>query len=339
MPKVGGNDILPALRPDADTLSIAVVIPCYRVTPHILPLLERIPSYVTRIYCVDDSCPDGSGRLVTENVFDPRVKVIFRERNGGVGAAVCSGYEAALADGADICVKLDGDGQMDPLRIAALIAPIRAGHADYTKGNRFFNIEDVRPMPARRLFGNVGLSFLTKLSSGYWDMFDPTNGFTAMHARVLERIPLNKLHSRYFFESDLLFRLSCLSARVADVPLPAIYGDEVSNLKISRVFWPFLTGNIRNLGKRIVYSYYIRDFSIGSVYLIAFLLLAFIGALTGLYFWGEGLAAGRAATAGQVMFAALPLVFGLQLGLSFVAYDIARTPRFAIHPYLPKLDR
>lgn len=315
---------------------VAVVIPCYKVKRHILEVIEGVPAFVSRIYCVDDDCPEESGRFVVEKCSDPRVKVLFREENGGVGAAVCTGYRAALADDCDICVKLDGDGQMDPRQIVNLVTPIAMGQADYTKGNRFFNVEDVRGMPGARLFGNVGLSFLTKLSSGYWDIFDPTNGFTAVHARVLERLPLDKLHSRYFFESDLLFRLGCLNARVFDVPMTAIYADEESNLRISKVFFPFVAGNLRNLAKRILYIYFVRDFSIGSIYLIMFLLLAIVGLGAGIFFWAHGIAVGRAATPGQVMFAALPLVFSLQLALSFMSFDIARTPRSPIHIYLTK---
>jgi dolichol-phosphate mannosyltransferase len=302
-------------------------------------VIERMPADVAAIYCVDDGCPDGSGDFIEQHAVDPRVRVIRRERNGGVGAAVCSGYVAALRDDMDICVKIDGDGQMDPGAIDVLILPILERRADYAKANRFFNVEDVRSMPVGRVLGNVALSFFTKLSSGYWDVFDPTNGFTAIHARVLERIPLEKLHSRYFFESDLLFRLGCIGARVYDVPMPAIYGDEISNLKISRIFMPFLLGNLRNLVKRIVYSYYLRDFSLASIYLIASVLLLLGGAGFGAYFWLHGIALGRAATPGQVMFAALPLVFGIQLALSFISSDIARTPRSAIHVYLPAMRR
>lgn len=318
---------------------IAIVIPCYKVTRHVLGVIERVPSDVAAIYCVDDACPDDSGTFIEQHATDPRVRVIRRERNGGVGAATCTGYLAALGDDMDICVKVDGDGQMDPMRVRELTLPVVERRADYAKGNRFFNVEDVRPMPAGRVLGNIGLSFFTKLSSGYWDVFDPTNGFTAVHARVLERIPLDKLHSRYFFESDMLFRLGCMNARVYDVPMSAIYADETSNLKISRMFWPFLVGNLRNLGKRIVYTYYVRDFSIASIYLLAGLFLLLGGGGFGLYFWLHGVALDRAATPGQVMFAALPLVFGVQLILAFLAYDIARIPRSAIHPYLPRQSR
>lgn len=324
----------PASAARTTTLAIAVIVPCFKVRKHIVEVLERIPGYVQRIYLIDDACPEQSGRHAAETCKDRRLQIIWRDVNGGVGAAVCSGYAAALADGMDICVKLDGDGQMDSSLIEALISPILNGQADYTKGNRFFDIEAVRSMPGERVAGNLGLSFFTKISSGYWDIFDPTNGFTAIHSSVLRRIPLKKIHPRYFFESDMLFRLGCMSARVADVPMAARYLDEVSNLRLGRALLTFSARNCINVCKRIGYSYYLRDFSIASIYLILSILLVGLGGSLGLFFWSRGIAMHEPATAGQVMFAALPLVFGLQLALSFLAHDMSRTPRSALHPYL-----
>ena len=88
--------------------------------------------------------------------------------------------------------------------------------ADYVKGNRFFSSRTIAAMPALRLFGNAGLSFLTKLSTGYWDLFDPTNGYTAIEAQVARELPVDALHKRYFFESDMLFQLAVLRARVVE---------------------------------------------------------------------------------------------------------------------------
>ena len=138
-----------------------------------------------------------------------------------------------------VVVKVDGDGQMDPRLIPSFVYPILRGEADYTKGNRFFDLESVRTMPRFRLLGNAILSFMTKLSSGYWNLFDPTNGFTAIHTDVARHLPFDKISRRYFFETDILFRLNTLRAVVVDVPMEAKYGDEVSNLKISKIVLEF----------------------------------------------------------------------------------------------------
>ena len=214
---------------------VGVVIPCYRVTNHVLDVIEKLGSEVSAIFVIDDCCPDGSGNFIMQNCTDVRVTVLRNAHNLGVGGAVLTGYSAAIEAGADVIVKIDGDGQMDPSLILNFIEPILAGEADYTKGNRFFDLEEIRTMPKIRLFGNAVLSFMTKLSSGYWDLFDPTNGYTAIHADVARHLPFTKISQRYFFETDMLFRLNTLRAVVVDVPMDAHYGDEVSNLKISKI--------------------------------------------------------------------------------------------------------
>jgi len=316
-------------------LNIAVVIPCYRVKSHIKGVLEGLPPLITSIFVVDDKCPDGSGKIA-EGVQDPRLQVIFRDQNGGVGAAVCTGYRAALAAGADIIIKMDGDGQMDPGQLPHLLRPILNGEADYTKGNRFYRPEDLRGMPPVRIFGNSVLSLLTKLSSGYWNIFDPTNGYTAIHQTVLEQLPLDKLSPRYFFESDMLFRLGALRAVVVDVPMTSRYGEEKSNLKIGQLIGPFLAGHGRNLIKRLIYSYLLRDFNAGTIELLIGLPAMLFGVVFGLSQWSASTESGIPTAAGTVMIAALPIIFGTQLLIGFLNYDVNNTPKRPLHCSLAK---
>lgn len=307
-----------------------MIIPCYRVTRHICQVLAGIGPEVSGIYVVDDGCPEQTGDLVAAQVTDPRVKVIHAPRNLGVGGATMLGYQAALADGRDILVKLDGDGQMDPALIPGLTAPIREGQADYVKGNRFFYPEDLEQMPPVRLLGNAALSFLNKLSSGYWHLFDPTNGYTALAASVAARLPFEKVSQRYFFESDLLFRLNLLRAVVQDFPMTARYADEESNLRILRIIPGFLAGHLRNLSKRIFYNYYLRDWSPASIELPLGLLALLMGGSFGAFAWRASIESGIPATAGTVMLSALPLILGVQLVLAFLSFDIQSVPRTSI---------
>jgi glycosyltransferase involved in cell wall biosynthesis len=233
---------------------LAVVVPSYKVTSHILETLSEIGSEVSYIFVVDDACPDGSGKLVQEKVSDPRVKVIFHEQNLGVGGAMITGYKAALETDADIVVKLDGDGQMAPALIKDLVAPIVSGRADYTKGDRLDSLTGLSQMPSIRLIGNAGLSLLTKISTGYWNITDPTNGYTAVHRDILKAIPLDMLNKGYFFESDMLFRLSLYRAVVWDVPMQARYGSEKSNLSIIKTLWEFPWKHFVNFHKRLFYN-------------------------------------------------------------------------------------
>lgn len=313
---------------------IAVVIPSYKVRDHILSVISKIGPEVCAIYVVDDCCPDGSGNVVENKCGDSRVVVIRHVENQGVGGAVMTGYQAAIDAGAGIIVKVDGDGQMDPRLIPYFVAPILRGVADYTKGNRFFDLENVRAMPFVRLMGNAALSFLTKLSSGYWNLFDPTNGYTAINADVARHLPFDKISLRYFFETDVLFRLNTLRAVVVDVPMEAKYGDEKSNLKISKIFGEFFAKHVRNLSKRIFYNYYLRDMSIASIELplgIGFLGFGFI---YGGYHWMASEQAGVSTPAGTVMLSAFSALMGLQFILAFLSYDIESVPWQPIHPSL-----
>lgn len=306
---------------------IAVVIPCYRVRSHVLDVIRGIGEEVSIILAIDDKCPEQSGDFVEQNVTDPRVRVIRNEINLGVGGAVMNGYRAALEAGADIVVKVDGDGQMDPRSISRFIAPLIAKEADYTKGNRFYSIYNVRSMPAVRLWGNAILSFMTKLSSGYWSVFDPTNGYTAIHAVALRQLELRNISERYYFESDMLANLGGIRAVVRDVPMEAAYGEEKSNLRIRSVMPEFLAKHARQTVRRILYNYFMRDFNLMSLHLVFGIVLLIFGIGFGAIEWIRSVHSGVAATTGSVMLAVLPIIVGFQLLLSFVGYDISNEPK------------
>ena len=308
-------------------MSIAVVIPSFRVTEHILEVIKNIGPEVDRIYVIDDACPDKSGEFVKNHSKDKRVQVLFHDTNQGVGGAVVTGYKAALADNIDVVVKVDGDGQMDPRLILTIAKPVLEGNADYSKGNRFDSLENLFSMPRTRIFGNAVLSLWSKLSSGYWNITDPTNGFTAIHRKALEAIQLDKLRKTYFFESDLLFRLSIVNAVVMDVPMVSVYGNEKSNLKIRKVIFEFPWRHTVNLLKRLFYKYYLREWSVASFELPAGIGLTIFGAWFGLARYFEASGAGQATTAGQATLSALALILGVQLLLSFLAYDVQSEPR------------
>ena len=316
---------------DNDALNIVVVIPAYKVIKKIMSVIEGIGAEVCTIYVVDDYCPDGSGDFVASRTADPRVKIIKHLSNKGVGGAMITGYRAAVEDGADIIIKIDGDGQMDPRLIPLLIHPIIQGNADYTKGNRFFDLSFLGEMPLSRILGNSVLSFMTKISSGYWNVFDPTNGYIAIHAAIVRKLPLNKISSSYFFESDMLFRLNILRAVVCDVPMYAVYGSEVSNIKFSRIIGEFLYKHIRNFFKRVFYNYYLRDMSLASIELPVGVLGIIIGAIFGVRQWANAAEGLSYASAGTVMIAALPILVGFNLILAFLGHDIASVPRIPQH--------
>lgn len=313
---------------------VAVVIPCFRVTKHVLGVIEHIGVEVDAIYCVDDACPDNSGDFIEQNCTDRRVRILRHVENQGVGGAVLTGYEQAVRDGAAVIVKIDGDGQMDPRLLLAFIGPILRGEADYTKGNRFFDLKRIHAMPTIRIVGNAMLSLLTKISTGYWDLFDPTNGYTAIHANVARVVPREKISKRYFFETDMLFRLSILRAVVVDIPMDASYGDEESGLKIKRIVGEFAAKHMRNLFKRIAYNYVLRDLPLASLQLLVGLALVLFGIVFGGWHWWISASTHVGATAGTVMIPTMSFLVGIQFVLAFLSYDIANVPRRTIHTLL-----
>ncbi|MBV1880931.1 MAG: glycosyltransferase family 2 protein [Pseudomonadales bacterium] len=314
-------------------MRIFAIIPCYKVTQHIEGVIVSIGPEVEGIIAVDDCCPDESGKYIEETINDKRVTVIYNKENLGVGGAVMAGYNEAMKLGGEIFVKVDGDGQMDGGLIPELVAPIALKKADYVKGNRFYSFYNVRSMPRMRLLGNAVLSFITKLSSGYWSIFDPTNGFTAIHAKALSMLPQEYISNRYFFETDMLIQLGNMRAKVQDMPMEALYGEEVSGLKISLILREFLTKHIRATLKRILYTYYLRDFSIASLHLPFGVIALTLGTSVGIEGWIKSISSGVPATSGTVILAAMPVILGVQFLLSFLSYDISSEPKSSLQQF------
>ena len=317
---------------------IAVVVPSYRVSRSVLRVLATIGPEVARIFVVDDACPERSGEVVRQRCNDPRVIVLTHPENRGVGGALVTGYAAALEDGAQIVVKIDGDGQMDPALIPLFVRPLIACDADYVKGNRFYDIGFLQGMPRLRLIGNALLSLVSKIASGYWNVMDPTNGYTAIRREALAALPLKKLDRGYFFESDMLFRLYTIRAVVRDVPMRARYADEASSLRVGRVLLEFPAKYAIRAIKRIFYAYVLRDFNAGSLQLFLGVVATLGGVSYGVMRWIRSIESGVQATSGEVMLAALPLLVGVQLLLGALNFDVQNIPREPLSRDIDPID-
>lgn len=311
-------------------MKITVLIPCYKVKKHILEVLRNIGDEVDTIVVIDDDCPERTGEHVRDNFQDERLRIIELDKNIGVGGAIMVGLRDSLDGNGDIFVKIDGDGQMNPSEIKKLIQPIIDGEADYTKGNRFYHLTELKMMPISRLIGNAALSIVTKFSSGYWKISDPTNGFTALHRNAAMMLSLDKISKRYFFESDMLYHLNQARAVVKDIPIPANYADEKSNLKINIVLFEFAIKNLYNFLRRIFFTYFIREFSIASLQLFIGSSLFIFGLVFGLWSWYVNFREDAVASAGTVMLAALPILLGFQLLMAFTARDIESEPELPL---------
>ncbi len=308
---------------------VAVVVPCYLVAEQIARVIRGIPDWVTTIVCVDDCSPDDSSLRVWQ-LHDPRVLLLRHEQNQGVGGAMITGYQECLRRGADIIVKMDGDDQMDPRHLPALIEPLLCGQADYTKGNRWTDLDQLRTMPAVRRFGNLGLSFAIKMCSGHWQVFDPCNGYTAIRASVLRQLPLHQLAHDYYFETSMLVQLNVIRAVVQDVAMPARYADEKSSLRIGRVLRRFPGALLRSLLQRTWQRHFVRDFGPCALFLVSGLLLMSWSLAFGGWHWLQSIWTRTPATAGQVMLAALPFLMGFQLLLQAFVLEINQRDRLPL---------
>ena len=305
---------------------IAVVIPAFNVAQQIVSVIQEIPDYIDDIIVVDDASKDGTAQLV-RGLSEPRLTLLQHTANQGVGGAMTTGFRAALAGGAEIIVKMDGDGQMDPAFLPALLDPIvKEGYA-YAKGNRFLAEQGLREMPKVRLAGSFSLTFLTKLASGYWHVFDPVNGYLAIDAAALHRLPLEKIARRYFFETDVLIHLNVFRARVKDVPARTRYGRERSSMQVRWVLltFPFFLAN--GFWYRIYQRHVLREFSAVAMFWVLGSVLLAWGTGFGAYTWIESHLTGHIATTGTVMLSVLPFILGFQLALQAILIEIQESPR------------
>ncbi|MFO8033618.1 MAG: glycosyltransferase family 2 protein [Candidatus Bipolaricaulota bacterium] len=306
---------------------IAVVVPAHNEESFIGQVIASVPAFVDLIVVVDDASSDATAQRVRE-AADERVVLLVNDENVGVGGSVIRGYRRALESGYDVVVKVDGDGQMPLHRLQDLLQPIMEDGYDYAKGNRFHgHTAALEPMPWLRVASNLASTFLTKLASGYWHLVDPQNGFTAISAGCLETIDLDRLHRRYFFENDMLVQLNIRGARVKDVPMPAVYGKEESNMGTATVILTFPVLFFRRFLHRVHQKYVLRELSPIALFLGIGSLLLLWGGGFGLYLWiRSSLAVGQSSTA-AVLLAVLPLVLGFQLVLQALVLDIQETPR------------
>jgi dolichol-phosphate mannosyltransferase len=307
---------------------ISVVIPCFNVSKHIEAVVCKMPDEVTHIIAVNDCSTDETDNILSRLEDENRRLIYLKHaKNQGVGGAMLTGFQKALDLQSDITVKMDGDGQMNHSNIQRLIKPIQNGIADFSKGNRFRDFKALKEMPAFRRFGNLGLSFLIKAAAGYWNVFDPTNGFIAIQRETLNALNLNKIHKRYFFESSLLIELYYANAVIVEVPMKAQYGEERSNLSISKTLFEFPPKLLYAFIRRIVLKYFLFEFNIASLYILFGFPLFLFGSVYGIINYIRYGSSHVPAPTGTVVIPTLLIILGFQLLLSAANYDIVNYPK------------
>ncbi len=303
--------------------TIAVVIPCYNVEKQIKDVISSIPEYVDYIIAVNDCSPDGTqGVLENLQSVEPRLTVLRHDVNKGVGGAMITGFQTCVERNIDIVVKIDGDGQMDPAMMPKLINAVTDGKYDFAKGDRVRNRKMLEKMPAVRRFGNLSLTFLTRIASGYWKLSDPTNGYLCITLPTLQALDMQRLSSRFFFESSLIIELYYTGARIKDVQMPAIYGNEKSNLSIWKILLTFPPKLLKAYLRRLRMQYFVDDFNISSVYLLFGLPLLLFGVIFGIVKWVHYASIGLPAPTGTIIISLITITMGFQLLLSFTQNDM-----------------
>ena len=304
---------------------IAVVVPAYNEERHVAGVLKTMPEIVDHIVVVDDKSTDDTLAVATA-AADARTVVMHHEVNRGVGGSIVTGHRRALELGADVFVVMAGDGQMDPDHLERLLTPVVERGYGFAKANRFFSRESFAGMPRHRVFGNVVLTFLTKMASGYWNLVDPQNGYTAIAREALERLPLDHLAERYEFENDQLIWLNILDVRATDVPVPARYGAERSSIRLRSVV-PRMLGLLwRGFWRRIWRKYVLWSFSPIALLLVTGLFLVIVALAVGIWAMVASIGPGSATT-GTWLLAVTPGLVGTQFLVNALVLDIQATPR------------
>ena len=311
-----------------DETKLCVVIPCYNVSKHIEEVINSLPNEISLIIAVNDNSTDSTFSILEQLAEkDNRIYIVNHTTNQGVGGAMITGYKKSLELGATITIKMDGDGQMDAANIQKLIQPLLEGKADFSKGNRFRDLRALQAMPPVRRIGNLGLSFLIKAASGYWNIFDPTNGFTAIKNETLAAVNFNKLHKRYYFETSMIAELYFSNTVIYDVPMKAKYGDELSGLSSTKTLFEFPPKLLVTFLRRILLKYFLFDFNVGSLYLITGIPIFLYGFIFGLLKYEEYDKLGVGAPTGTVILPTLLIILGFQLLLAGLAFDVNNYPK------------
>lgn len=316
---------------DLTRYKITAVIPAYKIEKEIKETLACIPDYIGEIIVVDDASPDKTSEIVKEiQAKDTRITLIRHTKNQGVGGAMLTGFKKALKGNAQVIIKIDGDGQMSGYDPRPLLTPLILGQADYVKGNRFRDFNALKSMPIIRQIGNIGLGFLVKAATGYWDCFDPTNGFFAIRREVLEILPIEKVHKSYFFETSMLGELYLISALIREIPYPAVYGNEVSNLSVRKTLFEFPPKLAYLFFRRILVKSFLFDFSMQSIYLLTGIPMILFSLIFGIIKWIKYANLGISAPTGTIMIPVILLMLGFQLLLAAVNIDLHAVPKKAL---------
>jgi hypothetical protein len=302
-----------------------VIIPYFKSGNLILDVLDKIPSEIDYVFIVNDSSPIPLPKIEFEK-YSFSISIIIHEENIGVGGAMKTGFKKALEnENIKFLFKVDSDDQMDLSYLPRMKQFL--SNFGFVKGNRLYDINIIKKMPFIRRFGNLGLSFITKFCTGYWDVQDPTNGYFGINRKTLEKLNLDNLHDSYFFETSLLGELFLNDVKIKSVKMPPIYKGEKSNMNVFLIPFEFIPKLFFLLFKRVLYKYFLFDLNIGSIYLLGSFVFFLSGSSFGIYHYQKNSSLGITTPAGTVIIFALSILVSFNLFLSWLDYDTKNFPK------------
>jgi glycosyltransferase involved in cell wall biosynthesis len=304
-----------------DNRSLVVIIPAYQAEVGIIEVINKIPDYVDWIIVVNDASRDNTSSLV-KKVNDKRIILLNHDKNMGVGGAMVTGFQKALGLRADLIAKIDADGQMDPYYLDRFARVCLLYGCDYVKANRFGHLEAIPAVPKIRLLGSIFLTFMTKLVSGYWNVFDPQNGYVMITRKMLLRLDMKRMDRGYFFENSMLILLNIVRARIGEIYLPACYGDEQSSMKLSNIIRSFPGKLCSGFVYRVYQKYFFRSLSPFFILFFWGMIFCSWGCVWGGWAWYKSFMTGIPATTGTIVLALLPLILGWSSLLQAFVLDV-----------------
>ncbi len=307
---------------------VSVIIPAYNEEYLIKKTVDSVPGYVDKIYAINDASTDETLAVLRKlERSNKKLVVLNPESNGGVGHSIKLGLREAQEDGMDLAAVMAGDAQMDPEYLPVLIDNLIDRKLDYVKANRFLHREALKTMPAYRRIGNIVVTILTKFATGYYSIFDTQNGYVVYSRKAIDQLPYDMLSDRYDYENTVLIGLSIIGARVGDVAIPALYGEEKSTIKLFSTVAKVLSSLTKGFWKRIFYKYMLYNFHPIALFLTSGVLLFGVGTVVGLWILFERIFGNNVPTSGTVMLAVLPILLGFQLLLTALTLDVAQEDR------------
>lgn len=309
-------------------LSIGVAVPAYNEEKLIEKTITTAPSFVDHIVVINDCSKDSTLSIIKKlQKNDKRIFIIDNKFNRGIGYSLSNGLRKAAELGCDRVAVMAGDAQMDPEQFAPMLDSMEKRNLDFIKGNRFMHFDALKTMPAYRKFGNIVVTILTKFATGYYSIFDTQNGYVIYTKDVIDRMPWHLIGERYEFENTILIGLSIIDAKVGDIAMPAIYGDETSTIGLLSATTRVLKSLFKGFWQRIYFKYVLYGFHPIALFLFVGLFLMTCGILGSVWILVEKIAYAQSPTSGTIMLAILPIILGIQLLLTALVMDVIEEKR------------